>query len=441
MVQATFHFPRGFMWGTATSSHQVEGNNILNNWWVWEGEPGRILQGHRSGSACDWWGGRWREDFDRAAEAGQNAHRLSIEWSRVQPSPEKWDEDALDRYREILRGLHERSMTPVVTLHHFADPLWLSEMGGWENPLAVGYFEKYARKVVEALQEYVTLWITFNEPNVLLVNGWILKDFPPGKSDIRTASKVAMNLVRAHAAAYRAIHTLEPQARVGIAHHIRPFKPAKSWSPPDRWITGLINSIFNYSFPNTFQRGIFRFGATRKRIPEARGTQDFLGLNYYTRETVAFKPLKTSELFYQRSFPPGADLGDTGMTANDPQGMFETLKWGLKYNLPIIITENGMEDAGDHIRPRYLVQHIHQVWRAINYTWPIKGYFHWTLVDNFEWERGWTQRFGLWELDIETQARHKRPSADLYAEICHENGLSSEMVLKYAPEVFEKIFV
>ena len=120
--------------------------------------------------------------------------------------------------------------------------------------------------------------------------------------------------------------------------------------------------------------------------------------------------------------------------------MFEVLKWGRQFNLPMIVTENGIEDAEDKLRPRYTIQHIHQIWRAVNFTWPVQGYFHWTLVDNFEWDRGWTQRFGLWELDVETQARRKRPSADMYAEICHENGISSETVAKYAPTLFSEMF-
>src|SRR3989337_4166355 len=167
MVQATYYFPPRFLWGTATSSHQVEGNNTNNNWWAWEQQPGRILNGHKSGLACDWWNGRWREDFDRAAESGQNAHRLSVEWSRVQPAPDRWDEDSLDRYREMVRGLQERGIIPMVTLHHFTEPMWVTEMGGWENEAITALFEAYVNKVVEALREYVTMWITINEPNVL----------------------------------------------------------------------------------------------------------------------------------------------------------------------------------------------------------------------------------------------------------------------------------
>ncbi|HSO28176.1 MAG TPA: family 1 glycosylhydrolase, partial [Anaerolineales bacterium] len=153
MAQATFHFPRGFLWGTATASHQVEGGNTNNNWHAWEQQPGRIINEHKSGLACDWWNGRWREDLDRAAENGQNAHRFSIEWSRVQPAVDRWDEYALDRYLEILRGMAKRNLTPLVTLHHFSDPLWLVERGGWENEEVVGFFVRYVQKVVEALRE------------------------------------------------------------------------------------------------------------------------------------------------------------------------------------------------------------------------------------------------------------------------------------------------
>ena len=154
MAQATLNFPRDFLWGTATASHQVEGNNINNNWYAWE-KSGHIVNRQSCGLACDWWGGRWREDFDRAAEAGQNAHRLSVEWSRIQPESKRWDEDALDYYRQMLRGLIERGLTPMVTLHHFSEPLWISELGSWQNEAICEHFGAFVRKTVEALQEYV----------------------------------------------------------------------------------------------------------------------------------------------------------------------------------------------------------------------------------------------------------------------------------------------
>jgi beta-glucosidase len=438
MVQATYHFPRGFLWGTATAAYQVEGNNVNSNWYAWENEPGRIANGDKAGLACDWWNGRWREDFRRAADGAQNAHRMSIEWSRIQPAPDRWDEEALNRYVEMIRGLTELNMTPLVTLHHYSDPQWFVDMGGWENETIIGLFEKYVGKVVQALKDYVKLWCTFNEPNGYAVQGFIWGIFPPGKKDFNLSYKVMVNLVRAHAAAYHAIHQIQPDARVGMANYYRSLQPARAWFPLDRLVAHLLRNV-NDIFPSAARDGVVRFTTKHTRVPQAKGTQDFLGIDYYTREYVKFS-LSPGEFFSRRFYRPRAELSTTGFLANEPAGMYEALKWGLNYGVPIIITENGFDDADDRVRPGYLVEHLHQVWRAVNFNWPVKGYFHWTLVDNFEWERGWSQRYGLWELDIDTQARHKRPSADLYAEICRENGISDDMVRRYAPALLAALF-
>ena len=219
MVQATFHFPQGFLWGTATSSHQVEGYNTNNQWWRWEQQPGRIIIGDKSGAACGWWSGRWREDFDRAAEGGQNALRFSIEWSRVQPVSSHWDETAIDRYREMARKLQARGMTALVTLHHFSDPIWLADEGGWENPAVVDRFAAYTRKVVESLKEYVDLWVTINEPNAYACSSYLSGEFPPGERSLKKTGMVLAHMARAHAAAYRVIKEIQPKARVGVACH------------------------------------------------------------------------------------------------------------------------------------------------------------------------------------------------------------------------------
>jgi beta-glucosidase len=439
MAQATFHFPKDFSWGTATSSHQVEGQNTNNNWYAWE-RKGHIVDDHACGLACDWWNGRWKEDFDRAAESGQNAHRLSIEWSRIQPTPDRWDEDALDYYRQMVRGLVERGLQPMVTLHHFTDPYWLTEMGAWENSTIIDDFAAYTRKVVDALKEYVSLWCTINEPNVYTTMGYIMGVFPPGEKDVSTAFRVMANMLKGHAAAYHAIHDAQPDARVGMAINYRGMNPARNWFPPDRWVANLISRLYNDFFPQAATDGVMRFLFNRESFPAAKGTQDFLGINYYTRELVAFNPFAPNDLFSKRYFDPDSELSETGFIANEPEGFLEALRWGMQYNKPIIVTENGVEDPEDSFRRRYLIEHIHKLWQGVNRSWPIEGYYYWSLVDNFEWERGWTQRFGLWELDVETQARRKRPSADLYAAICKQNALSSEMVAEFAPELSEKIF-
>lgn len=439
MPQGTYHFPKGFLWGTATASHQVEGNNTNNNWHAWE-QAGHTI--HKSGLAADWWGGRWREDFDRAAETGQNAHRLSIEWSRVQPAPDKWDEDAIEKYRLMLRGLRERNLTALVTLHHFSDPLWVTEMDAWESEAIVPLFEKYVRKMVDALKEYATLWVTINEPNVYALSGYVVGAFPPGKKDLKLSMRVLGNMLRGHAAAYRAIHELQPEARVGYALHYRPMVPRWKWSPLDILMRNIRYNGLNMGFPSAISTGVMRSPVGNQSIPEAKGTQDFFGLNYYSVDTVWFDITRPGELFSNSGYPKDADMSDTNFLANIPRGIYDSIKWATYTypNTPIIITENGVEDLDDHMRPRYLAQHLHQVWRAVNFNWPVKGYFHWSLVDNFEWERGWTQRFGLWGLDIDTQKRIRRPSVDFYAEICKENGISSGMIQKYCPEVFGELF-
>ncbi len=437
MAKAKIQFPRGFLWGSATAAHQVEGQNTNNNWYAWE-EAGKTAA--KAGLACDWWGGRWREDFDRAAETGQNAHRLSVEWSRIQPERERWDEEALDRYREMLRGLHERNMTALVTLHHFTNPLWVEKTGGWENEKTPELFAEFVRKTVSALKEYANLWITLNEPNVYAYSGYVEGVFPPGKQDLNLAFSVMVNLLRGHALAYRAIHAVQREARAGMAHNYHAITPKNPKSPLDRWTATTQSRVFNDFFAYGAQTGEAKLLWKKQNLPEAAETQDFIGINYYTRSQSAFRPGAMNKLFGELSFSADADLSENGFIANEPQGFGEALRWANTFKKPIIVTENGVEDAADKMRPRYLAQHIQELWRAVNFNYPVKGYFHWSLVDNFEWERGWTQRFGLWELDTETQKRRKRKSAELYEEICKTNSLSSEMIATYCPEAMEKIF-
>jgi len=440
MPEATYHFPKGFLWGTATASQQMEGQNTNNNWAEWETQPGHIHNGEKAGLACDWWGGRWKEDFQNAYECGQNAHRMSIEWSRIQPEPDRWDDSALEVYVKMVRWLVDHKMTPLVTLHHFSDPLWLVKTGGWENEATPALFEKFVRHVIPALSDYVNLWVTINEPNVYVMSGWVGGEFPPGKNDLGLAMKVLVNLIKGHALAYKTIHELQPSAQVGTAINYRSFLPARSWSLLDRIPTRLLDRIYNCSFTDTLKSGKLDLVFKKFALPEAANTQDFIGVNYYSRDLVKFNLLKPGMMFGERSYPKEALLSPTGFLANVPEGMYDALKWAHGYELPILVTENGVEDDKDTLRPRYTIEHLYQVWRAANFNWRIKGYFHWSLVDNFEWERGWSQRFGLWGLDTETQKRIRRPSVDMYEEICKENGISSQLVERFAPEIFERIF-
>ncbi|MEJ2013466.1 MAG: family 1 glycosylhydrolase [Anaerolineales bacterium] len=440
MIKASYTFPPDFLWGTATSAHQVEGDNVLNDWYEWERTPGRIINGHVSGRACEWWDGRWAEDFDHAAETNQNSHRLSIEWSRIEPTLAVWDEAALEQYRTMIAGAKSRGLEPMVTLHHFTLPQWLADRGGWLAEESAGWFERYTRKAVGVLKDLVRLWVTINEPNVLVYSGYVSNEFPPGEKNIRLAPLAIRNLVRAHAAAYHAIHEIDPHALVGVAHQFRGFKPRSMPNPADRWLAQFKSHNFNDLFPQAMVDGRIRFLLSRDRVPEARMTQDFIGLNYYTSEEVAFDLGNPASAFQPGGYPEDKALSPNAFLADWPQGFWDALRWSHSFRLPIYITENGAEDGEDAFRRTYLARHLHQLWRAANFNWRIKGYFHWSLVDNFEWERGWTQRWGLWSIDEKTQVRKKRPSADFFSEICRTNQLSSELVHQFAGQVFDELF-
>jgi len=431
---ATFHFPADFKWGVATAAHQVEGRNIHNDWWNWEQTDGDIKQGHKSELACDWWANA-EADFDRAAAMGLNSLRISVEWSRVEPGPGEFDESALERYSQMLQGLRERHIEPMVTLHHFTNPSWLAEQGGWENPETIALFARFVRRTVEVLGQHCDLWCTINEPNVYGYLGYLEGTFPPGRSDFDAARRVVRHLLSGHAAAYREIHALQPGARVGFAHNMNPFDPANPRSPLDRRVTRIADQAFNQSILTALTRGRWTLPLGFGLAWKLRRTLDWIGLNYYTRDLIAFDYTQRRTLFGRRLHADDAELLDGGYGEFYPQGLFRCLRRLARLGVPIYVTENGIPDHDDDQRPRHLLAHLHQMWRAIQLCHPVMGYYHWTLVDNFEWAEGWTLRFGLIALDPQTQTRTPRRSADLYAEIVQANAITPHTIDAYAREL------
>jgi len=431
---ATFHFPADFKWGVATAAHQVEGGNINNDWWDWEQQEGRIKEGHKSGQACGWWENA-ESDFAPVAAMGMNALRLSVEWSRIEPRPGEFDDSALERYAQMLQGLRMRNIEPMVTLHHFTSPRWLVDQGGWENPQTIPLFARFARRVVERLGQYCDLWCTINEPNVYGFLGYLEGIFPPGQSDLRAAMLVIRHLLAGHAAAYREIHAVQPKARVGLAHNMRILDPANPNSLLDRRVARMSDRIYNQAILTALTRGRWTLPLGFGLAWKLRRTLDWVGLNYYTRDLVAFDRTQRQELFSRRLHADYAELLDGGYGEFYPHGMFRCIQRLARLRLPIYVTENGIPDDDDDQRPRYLMTHLHQMWHAIQLCYPVMGYYHWTLVDNFEWAEGWTLRFGLIGLDTETQARTPRPSADLYAAVIRANAITPEIIEAHVPEL------
>lgn len=434
MPEATFHFPAEFRWGVAAAAHQVEGDNSNSDWWDWEHRGKHIQDGHKSGKACNWWANA-EADFDRAGKMGLNALRLSIEWSRVEPRMGEFDDSALERYGEMLAGLRARSIEPMVTLHHFTNPRWLSERGGWENQETVRMFARFVRRVVEVLKVDCDLWCTINEPTVYGYLGYVKGSFPPGKADIRAALRVVRNCLRGHAAAYREIHQVQPHARVGFAHSLRIFDPANPRSPLDRLLARMVDRAYNRSILVPVTTGFWAlplgFGPAR----QLRRTLDWVGLNYSTRDLVTFDVSSRHTGYARTLHADDAELLDEGYGELYPHGIFRCIRRLAQLGLPIYVTENGIPDDDDDQRPRYLLTHLHEIWRAIQFCYPVMGYYHRTLVDSFEWSRGWTMRFGLLALNPKNKARRRRASAKLYSDIVRAGAITPRSIDTYAAEL------
>jgi len=398
-------FPKGFLWGAATSAHQVEGGNN-NDWTEWEKEnAGRLAreaknrwqpwqqekfpemlrpENYVSGRACGHYN-LFREDFDLAKSLGHSAYRLSLEWSRIEPEEGKFNEEEIEHYRQVLSALKERGLEPFVTLWHWTNPLWFSRLGGWRNLKAEKYFQRYCRKITKAFGNLARFYITLNEPDIYIMNSYQRGIWPPQKRNFGLVKVVLRNLVRAHKLAYEAIHESAAGAQAGIAK----------------------NNVYFSGWPLSF---LADFLWNHQILIRIRNHQDFIGLNYY----------------FHRHFSKNEDKEITDMGWEIyPEGIYRVLKGLKKYGKPVYVTENGLADAEDGKRKDFIKNHLIWIHKAIQEGVDVRGYFHWSLLDNFEWDKGFWPRFGLFEVNYQTLERRKRPSADYYASICQNNGLEN----------------
>ena len=422
MNKKTLHFPVNFFWGSATASHQVEGGNH-NDWSEWEKEKARAqskkggsayhkpddseLQkqakdpgNYISGKACDHYN-RYEEDFDIVKSLNQNAHRFSIEWSRVEPEEGKFDAKEIEHYRKVIKALRKRGIEPFVTLWHYTHPVWFNKQGGWVNPRAKERFLRYVKKVVSELKDDVKFWITENEPETVARDSYLIGTRPPQKKNIFKAFKALDTLVDVHNNAYDLIHSIDSNAKVGCAESLVFFES------------------YNNSPVNLLAKKIIEYWRNGRFIPRIVKKSDFIGLQYYFHSRIRINPFKSWKGF---QFNDNKKITDMGWEIY-PEGLYHILKSLKKYNLPIIITENGLADHRDKYREDFIKNHLKWVHKAIKEGVNVKGYFYWSLLDNFEWESGFWPRFGLVEMDYKTLERSIRPSARVYGEICKNNKL------------------
>ena len=421
-------FPAGFLWGSASAAHQVEGGNHANDWWDWEQMPGHIKNGDRSDPACDHYR-RYESDFDLLRRLHQNAHRLSIEWSRIEPAPGEFSREAIEHYRAVLEALQARGLEPMVTLHHFTNPRWIAQAGGWEAADTAERFARFADRVTSELSTLARLWVTINEPTVIAYQGYIKGEWPPGKRNLGAAARALVTMLRGHWMAYERIKARHPELQLGLAHHLRVFDPARRWMPLDRLVAGAFERLFNETMLASLRRGRLAFPLTRAGWASGpHPSQDFIGVNYYTRELVRFNRHYGAELFGERMPAPPERCSELNWEIY-PEGLYRTLRRLKRERLPIFVTENGIADRTDALRPAFIFGHLEAMRRAIAEGVPALGYFHWTSFDNFEWAEGYSAKFGLIACDPATQARRPRPSAGLYAEICRTGRLPASAEL------------
>jgi beta-glucosidase len=378
-------FPDGFLWGTATSAYQVEGG-ILNCEWSEKYPVGRACNHYHL----------YEKDFDLMKKLNQTAFRFSIEWSRIEPKEGEFDKAEIEHYRKVLLALKEREIKAMVTLHHFTNPKWLAKIGGWTNKKVVFYFTRFAKRILKEYQDLVDFWVTINEPLVYASKSYLEGIWPPEKKSPILFLKVLQNQISVHKKIFQTLHRFNPNIKIGIAKNNQFFESENPDSPSDRFSTFLARYFWNEYFLNRIKNHL-----------------DFIGLNYYFHYRIKF-PFKNRN--------ENKLLSDIGWEIY-PKGIYFILKELQKYNLPLYITENGLADAKDKLRKDFIKEHLSWVHKAIQEGIDVRGYFHWSFMDNFEWEKGFEPRFGLIEIDYDTLERKPRPSAFYYAKICKQNAI------------------
>lgn len=408
---SSMKFPKHFLWGAATSAHQVEGDTH-NQWTVWEFENTISLATRASylyGDLENWpqikdtakdpnnyvsakgtdHYNRYADDFDLLKKMNMNAFRFSIEWSRVEPQEGAWNVEAIEHYKRYVNELNRRNIEPVVTLFHFTLPVWFSEMGGFEKRRNVKYFTRFAEKIIRELGISVRYVVTINEPEVYAVESYLGGHWPPNKTSKWSTWRVLSNLAYAHNQAAKAIHAINRRYKVSVAK----------------------NSCYVYAGDNAvlsrFSAAVLQYVRDDYFLKKVVKQCDWLGVNYYFSDRV----------YGYRVHNPDQKLNDLGWDMSPENLQYALERLHEKYDLPIIITENGLADSEDEQRRWWITQTLLAMHKSIKNGVKLDGYLHWSLLDNFEWDKGFWPRFGLAAVDYKTKQRTLRPSAIWFGKI------------------------
>lgn len=420
-------FPKDFLWGVAIAEFQNSGAYHLpnSNWAAFENktnESGKspIAHGEKSGKSVNHWE-QYKDDIALMQKLNINAFRFSIDWSAIEPQEGVINQEAIKHYHDLLDALKTANITPMVTLHHFTHPQWFDTKGAFTKEENINHFVNFCTQMFIEYNNKVTLWGTINEPAIHAFTGYLLGIHSPGETmmsaGLETTATVLKNMLQAHVLIYDKIKALPSgsRAQVGIIHNVLKFAPRFSWEPVEASLASFFTSITNDLVLNFFKTGIFDFNingfcAVRHYDLDAPKKLDWIGLNYYATAVIGFN----CQNFFGDTCFPDQVMGDMNLPI-DSKGFTQAIEDISEFRKPIYITENGLADNLDDRRPKMLEDYLIVLQQALVKKIDLRGYFHWTLMDNFEWHTGTSKKFGLCSPEREIKA-----SGLLYKQLIQE---------------------
>ena len=454
-----YRFPDDFLWGVSTSAYQTEGDNFGSDYDVWN------RHGHGSDicGEADRSYEMYETDADLAAALGVTAYRVGIEWARIEPVRGQYNEAEIHHYRRVLQAIVDRGMKPVVTLHHFTNPLWVEEQGGWLNVDTVDRFVKYSELMAADFGDLVDWWLTINEPVIYTMGAYMVLAYPGGRfNDFSRAMQATVNMIFAHARAYHAIKEADridadgdgKASMISIAKALYPVSPLHPDNPGDVKAAQMYDYVFDRLYLRAVVNGMLdvdgdgKYDNANANPPEGyyeelAGTLDFLGINYYNPLRVIHIPfiygtIQGVPCFPQANlicYPGGREPYIHGDNDNEiyPEGILELIEdYQSEFKIPVMITENGVATTDGYLRSWFIIEHLKKVHDAIDAGYNVLGYLYWSLLDNFEWSQGYSMRFGLYTVDYSVFQRVPTEASETYSEIVHAGGMTQDVLERYA---------